>query len=209
MATALGGQAGRLRPTSVGARSRQLVRELDTVDRSVYRTIRAARTPLLDATMARLSNAANHSRLWLGCAMALAAIAGRRGRHAALLGVASIGLSSAVSNAVLKPLLSRGRPQRDGPVVPTDRWVRMPTSRSLPSGHSASAFAFAGAVGNELPALSLPLRMAAATVAYSRVHTGVHYPADAVLGSVLGASTAQLVSYLVARRQPRSANRRC
>ena len=52
----------------------------------------------------------------------------------------------------------------------------MPTSTSFPSGHSASALAFAVAVGDVLPALRLPLRAAAATVAFSRVYTGVHYP---------------------------------
>ena len=69
----------------------------------------------------------------------------------------------------------------------------MPTSRSFPSGHSASAFAFASAVGGVIPALSLPLHLAAAAVAYSRVHTGVHYPGDAVIGSLAGASAGQVV----------------
>ena len=55
----------------------------------------------------------------------------------------------------------------------------MPHSLSFPSGHSASAFAFATTVGHMVP-VSPPayaLR-AAALVAYSRVHTGVHYPGD-------------------------------
>jgi membrane-associated phospholipid phosphatase len=190
--------------TRIDERARQLARELDTVDRAVYRTIGAVRTPLLDTSMARLSNAANYSRLWLGCAAVMAAIGGRRGRRAAFLGVASIGLSSVISNVVVKPLLARARPVRDAAVVPGDRWVRMPTSSSLPSGHSASAFAFATAVGAELPALSIPLRVVAAAVAYSRVHTGVHYPGDTVAGSVIGASTAEFVRHLVGQRRTRA-----
>jgi membrane-associated phospholipid phosphatase len=31
-------------------------------------------------------------------------------------------------------------------------------------------------------------------VAYSRVHTGVHYPGDVVLGSIIGAGTAATVA---------------
>ena len=54
----------------------------------------------------------------------------------------------------------------------------MPTSTSFPSGHAASAFAFAYAVGRRIPALAVPIRLLAAGVAYSRVHTGVHYPGD-------------------------------
>jgi membrane-associated phospholipid phosphatase len=125
-------------------------------------------------------------------------------RRAAFLGVVSIGLSSVISNIVVKPLLARARPQRDAAVVPSDRWVRMPTSSSLPSGHSASAFAFATAVGYELPALSIPLRVVAAAVAYSRVHTGVHYPGDTVAGSVIGASAAQIVTRIVGDRRRES-----
>ena len=62
----------------------------------------------------------------------------------------------------------------------------MPGSTSFPSGHSASGFAFATAVGDQLPRLALPLRFLAAVVAYSRVHSGVHYPSDVLVGSVIG-----------------------
>jgi undecaprenyl-diphosphatase len=70
----------------------------------------------------------------------------------------------------------------------------MPGSTSFPSGHAASAFAFAYAVGRHLPLLGLPIRLLAGGVAYSRVHTGVHYPGDVVLGAILGASTAAMVA---------------
>jgi undecaprenyl-diphosphatase len=66
----------------------------------------------------------------------------------------------------------------------------MPRSRSFPSGHAASAFAFATAAGHELPLAGLPLRGLAAVVAYSRVHTGVHYPGDVVVGSLIGSTVA-------------------
>jgi undecaprenyl-diphosphatase len=69
----------------------------------------------------------------------------------------------------------------------------MPGSTSFPSGHSASAFAFASAVGRDLPGLALGLNFLAAAVAYSRVHTGVHYPGDTIVGAVIGASTALTV----------------
>ena len=73
----------------------------------------------------------------------------------------------------------------------------MPTSPSLPSGHSASAFAFATAVGQTIPAASVPLNVAAAAVAYSRVHTGVHYPADTIVGAAIGVSAAQIVCHVL------------
>jgi undecaprenyl-diphosphatase len=72
------------------------------------------------------------------------------------------------------------------------RHVRMPRSRSLPSGHAASAFAFATGVGHVLPHEAAALRSLAALVAYSRIHTGVHFPADVAVGSLIGTACAQL-----------------
>src|SRR5690348_14186546 len=46
--------------------------------------------------------------------------------------------------------------------------------RGLPSGHAASAFAFAYTVSRHYPLLAVPLRLLAGAVAFSRVHTGVH-----------------------------------
>jgi membrane-associated phospholipid phosphatase len=45
-----------------------------------------------------------------------------------------------------------------------------------------------------MPVVSLPLHTLAGLVAYSRVHTGVHYPLDVVVGSLLGASMGQVGS---------------
>ncbi len=75
----------------------------------------------------------------------------------------------------------------------------MPTSLSFPSGHSAVAFAFSTGVGSGLPVVAVPLHAAAGMVAYSRVHTGVHYPGDVVVGSILGTVLAQLTTQTLDR----------
>ena len=76
----------------------------------------------------------------------------------------------------------------------------MPISTSFPSGHSAAAFAFANGVGHVLPPASIPLHALAALVAYSRVHTGVHYPADVVAGALAGTVLTQLTTHALDRR---------
>jgi undecaprenyl-diphosphatase len=125
----------------------------------------------------RLSGAADKSRLWLAIAAVIAVAGGRRGRRAALEGVVAIAVTSATVNLGVKPIARRGRPDRAQPALFEGRHVPMPRSASFPSGHSASAFAFAYAVGRHLPVLAVPIRLLAVAVAYSRVHTGVHYPA--------------------------------
>ena len=95
-------------------------------------------------------------------------------------------MTSGVVNLGVKPLGRRRRPDRAAEQVPLARHVPMPTSTSFPSGHSAAAFAFATGVGHVLPPAAVPLRALAALVAYSRVHTGVHYPGDVVAGALIG-----------------------
>ncbi len=71
----------------------------------------------------------------------------------------------------------------------------MPSSTSFPSGHSAAAFAFAAGVGHVIPAAAVPLSAFAALVAYSRVHTGVHYPGDIVAGALVGTVLGRVTSH--------------
>ena len=166
------------------------LRDAERVDVAVYTAIAETSTPCLDRPLSRLTQAADRSRLWLGAAAILAATRGPRGRRAALAGLASTLVTSAVVNLLLKPLGRRRRPDQSS--LPPARRAPMPASTSFPSGHAASAFAFATGVGSVLPGDAIPIRALAAVVAYSRVHTGLHYPGDAIGGTLLGTALAQL-----------------
>lgn len=173
--------------------------EAGEVDRAVYAAVASTPTPSLDAAMRRLSSAADHSKLSLAASAVLATAGGRDGRRAAARGLFAIAATSAFVNLVVKPLGGRRRPDRAGEGVPTTRHVQMPGSRSFPSGHSAAAVAFASGAGGELPVASVPLHALAAVVAYSRVHTGVHYPGDVIAGALLGSVIADLTGGAVSR----------
>ena len=179
------------------------LRTLGKVDRDVYRVVAELPTPWLDGPLRRVSHFANFSKPWFLVAAALALFGGPRGRRGAVAGVSAIGLTSLVVNQPMKLAGERGRPQRAQLGVPETRWVRMPTSASFPSGHSASAAAFGVAVGTVLPRLRVPLRAAAAVVGFSRVYTGVHYPGDVVVGAAVGAALGRLTSRVAVRLHPR------
>jgi diacylglycerol kinase family enzyme/membrane-associated phospholipid phosphatase len=142
----------------------------------------------IDAGLRRLTTAANHGALWFGIAAA-GAFTGRRSRRAAFRGVGSLALSSFVANVVVKPLVGRRRPDPDRTQL-ARRIGRAPWTSSFPSGHSASAAAFATGAALELPLSAAVLGPLAAAVAYSRVHVGVHYKSDAVVGAAIGVAIA-------------------
>ena len=171
-----------------------MIGELERLDVAAYAAIARTGTPALDHAMARLSRAADYSKLSVTAAALMAVAGGTRGRRAAVLGLASLGVTATVVNVAVKPAGRRRRPDRAAQEVPIARHVPMPISTSFPSGHAAAAFAFATGVGHVLPAAGLPLRALAALVAYSRVHTGVHYPGDVVAGSLIGGALAQATS---------------
>jgi diacylglycerol kinase family enzyme/membrane-associated phospholipid phosphatase len=167
---------------------RRATDEVVDADRAVSRAISALPPSPLDTAMKNVSTAANHSLLWFFVAAVLAA---RRGanRKAAARGVLAIAGASATANGLLKPLLPRRRPAAaELPAYQT--LPNPPTSSSFPSGHAASAAAFATAVAMESPKLGLALAPLAASVAYSRVHVGVHWSSDVLAGAALGSGIA-------------------
>lgn len=71
-------------------------------------------------------------------------------------------------------------------------------SPSFPSGHTTEAFAFATALSLSYPKwyVIVPSYAWAGAVGYSRLHLGVHYPSDVLVGAVVGAGTALLTHKL-------------
>lgn len=163
---------------------------VNELDRAVSRRIAALPPSALDTAMKAVSTAANHSVLWFAVAAGLAL---RRGvtRRAAGRGALAIALASTAANAVCKPLLPRRRPAA-AELPAYQKLASPPTSSSFPSGHAASAAAFATAVALDSPRLGLAVAPVAAAVAYSRVHVGVHWSSDVVAGAALGAGMAAL-----------------
>lgn len=172
-----------------------ITRGLGTLDREVFEAVAESPGLLLDRAMPILSSAADHSKLWVVLAAALAG-GSPSARRGAGRGMVSLAVTSLVSNQVLKRVWHRARPDRRRvPLVRRAR--RIPASTSLPSGHAASAAAFAVGVGLENPPLGMALALPAALVGLSRVATGVHYPGDVLAGFGVGAAIAVLGGRLV------------
>ncbi|MFC4060130.1 bifunctional phosphatase PAP2/diacylglycerol kinase family protein [Planomonospora corallina] len=169
----------------------RLAERLGRMDRRLFAAVAGARLPGLERVVPALSRAADNSLLWAGIAGALA-VSGRRPlRRAATRGLLAVSLASPLVNLVGKQAFRRSRPSAEG--LPLARLVKMPLSASFPSGHSASAAAFAAAVAMEAPrAVAVPVGLLAAGVCFSRVYTGVHYPGDVLAGAAVGVAAGAI-----------------
>lgn len=167
----------------------QITRGLGALDRELFEAIAGSPTPLLDTAMPPLTRAADYSKLWFAIAAVLFGSGKNSAQRGAIRGVATLGVASLFTNQVAKRIRQRPRPLYES--VPLVRRVRRrPTSNSLPSGHSASAAAFAVGVGLESPPLGFGLALLAGLVGLSRVAVGAHYPGDVVIGFGIGAGVA-------------------
>ena len=89
-------------------------------------------------------------------------------------------------NQTIKRIVRRPRPQLDDLPQLTHTMSQL----SFPSAHATTAFAATRAYRGLAPA---PLLYGmAASLAYSRMYLGVHYPSDILAGAVLGRAVAEV-----------------
>jgi undecaprenyl-diphosphatase len=67
---------------------------------------------------------------------------------------------------------------------------------SFYSNHTSNMFTFASYTGSLIPQLRAPLLLIAATVGYSRIYNGVHYPSDVFFGAIAGLIWGPLFAFL-------------
>ncbi|MEI5519179.1 phosphatase PAP2 family protein [Streptomyces brasiliscabiei] len=168
-------------------------------DSRLFNAVATRDWPGAHPLLPKLSRAANHGVLWFATAAAIAATRSPRARRAAVRGVASLALASATINTLGKRSIRRPRPILDN--VPLTRQLkRQPITTSFPSGHSASAAAFAAGVALESRGWGAAVAPLATAVALSRVYTGVHFPSDVLVGAALGVGAAYAVRGIVPTR---------
>ncbi|MDX6362120.1 MAG: hypothetical protein QOC85_1123 [Streptomyces sp.] len=174
-------------------------------DCRLFEAVAARHWPGGDRLLPRLTRSANHGVLWFATAAALAATRSPTARRAAARGLASLTLASATINTVGKRSVRRTRPALD-PVPLIRQLKRQPITTSFPSGHSASAAAFATGVALESRGWGAAVAPVAAAVALSRVYTGVHFPSDVLAGAALGVGAAYVVKAVFPDREREDAD---
>ncbi|WP_351235787.1 diacylglycerol kinase family protein [Streptomyces sp. NPDC002133] len=157
------------------------------------------RRPGAGRVLPLLSRSTDPGLMWIAIGAGIWALGGARGRRAAVRGAVSLALASATATTIGKGAVRHARPVPD--TGPTARQLHEhPLTTSFPSGHAASAAAFAAGVAMEARGLGAVLAPVAASVAFSRVHSGDHRPRDVLVGAALGVGAAFAVRGLVPSR---------
>ncbi|MEV5782084.1 diacylglycerol kinase family protein [Streptomyces sp. NPDC052287] len=113
--------------------------------------------------------------LWGGAAAALGASGDRTARRAALRGIGTVAIASAVTRAVARPAVRRAQPLDA-------------------AGRIASAAAFAAGVLLEAPRYGLFVVPGAAALTAARMRSEVRHPGDVAVGVAIGAGAAALTA---------------
>lgn len=100
-------------------------------------------------------------------------------------------VTASVVSTILKKSFKRERPFNTYPDIEK---ITSGGSYSFPSGHTSDAFSLATSVTLAYPKwyIVVPSFAWASAVGYSRMHLGVHYPSDVLMGAVTGAGSAYL-----------------
>ncbi|MFM8596423.1 MAG: phosphatase PAP2 family protein [Flavobacteriales bacterium] len=114
-------------------------------------------------------------------------------------------LTSAIVTTTMKFAIDRDRPFVTYPDIQKLTGAGSP---SFPSGHTSEAFATATSLSLAFPKwyVIAPAYIWAGAAGYSRMHLGVHYPSDVLVGALVGTGSAWLCKELNERLQNKKAS---
>ncbi|MCD2443325.1 phosphatase PAP2 family protein [Agromyces sp. SYSU K20354] len=153
-------------------RTRILPKWVRRADAATTRFVNRRHThPMVDRFWSQLTSFADRGVLWWTLAGVLLVT---RRRRAGARGLASLLVASALTNLIAKQVFGGDRPLlADVPIG--RRLPKPPITPSFPSGHAASAAAFAAGVALERPRIGAAIAPVALGVGYSRLHVGAHW----------------------------------
>ncbi|MGE4486065.1 MAG: phosphatase PAP2 family protein [Oscillospiraceae bacterium] len=166
---------------------------LQSADESIMLFIQEnIRCDFLNPVMKFFSFIGNAGILWIAIGIILLLLRGYRVTGFDML--LALAVCAAINNLVIKEFIMRSRPYETIQglttiIAPLSSW-------SFPSGHAASSFASAYALGKSRGGKWWLYYIPAALIAISRVYVGVHYLSDIVGGAIVGTAVSMCVYYL-------------
>lgn len=187
-----------------------MIESLEKIDQKIFLFLNGLHTEWLDSFMFLVS----HKLTWIPLYLFILFYAFRKKgwQFSVLLVIATlttVALADQISLHAFKNVFERYRPSHNGEFGHLVHVVRdfkgeeyRGGSFGFVSSHAANMFGIATIIGllfrSTQKSILWLLLIWAALIAYSRIYLGVHYPADILVGGILGALLGFLV-YLLAR----------
>ncbi|ERJ11306.1 phosphatase PAP2 family protein [Haloplasma contractile] len=157
---------------------------LEVIEQGILRFIYDLHTPFLDWFMSFMTSLGDFAEIWIAIAVILLVF--KKHRKAGFLVLLSLAIMYLTNEMFLKEVLKRERPYHfmDG----IQLLIEEPTSHSLPSGHTASAFAAAFTLFKfyKKTIYAILIFGLAGLMAFTRLYLTVHYPTDILAGILVG-----------------------
>lgn len=176
-----------------------MVEALEQLDKEVFIYLNNMHSPFWDAIMVFVSEKLVWIPFYLGLIGYLVWRYRRQSIPMLLLVVIAIGLADFIASGIMKPYFMRLRPCHDPTLSELINIVEGCGGRfGFISSHAANTFALAVffnlVLSDRYLIFKIVLVAWAVVVTYSRIYLGVHFPADVLLGALLGAILAFFAS---------------
>jgi membrane-associated phospholipid phosphatase len=170
--------------------------DMEGIDRTIALAIHRLDTRWLVSVMVVITNLGSGFVLTIVSALVAGVCVWRHERRLAVI-LAANGILILALELILKHVFGRARPT----LFPE---ISLPADSSFPSGHSMGSMAIYGTVGLALSALYPEHRRLAlvvtplliATIGFSRIFLGVHWPSDVAAGFAAGVPFVLVARYL-------------
>lgn len=145
--------------------------------------------PIMDKIMIIITSLGNGGVIWIG--ITLIFIITKRYRKIGIMMACGLILNALLGEVILKNIIKRPRPFMN--LSEINLLVKIPTTYSFPSGHTASSFVVVGIIFSTLKKYRWQALTLAVLIAFSRLYLFVHYPSDIIGGIILGVISSKIV----------------
>jgi undecaprenyl-diphosphatase len=128
----------------------------------------------------------------------------KRYRKVGIISLVAIFISTILTEGVIKHLVERVRPIIAYPI--DNPLIKLPTSFSFPSGHTASSIAVAYVLSTYIKRYKFYFISLAVLIAFSRIYLYVHYFSDVLGGVVVGLISGIIAVYIVRKINEKKEN---
>ncbi len=159
---------------------------ITNIDLSILRFMESLHNPITDFFFSAITWLGDDGKIWIGIALILLFIP--KHRKTGIFMIAGLITFHIICNSILKDLIGRPRPFMLVPELLNSipDAVDIPSSYSMPSGHTMMSFVCAEILGKNIPKMKIPAYIMAVLMGLSRIYLLVHYPTDVIVGAILG-----------------------